>query len=419
MKKVLFILCTILSLTQISAQTNRSVSESFIKALSTEKYDEAASYFDPSITQVNKNVLAMGWKQMNTMFGNFKSYYIPKNAAENETPIIIGIRFEKSTQGFGCNFNDKHQLVGFLMAPAPEDGELSSTKKTSRFREEEVVIKVKEGTLKGTITLPDSIHPHTPIALIIAGSGPTDRNGNSSLTQNNTYKLLAEALAEKGIASLRYDKRTVGASNDFKTKVAELRFTDYVEDAKNIVTFLHENKKYQDVYVLGHSEGSLIGILAAQESKVKGYVSIAGAGENIANVLERQLHANDATEILEQLKKGKEVKEVPASLQMILSPSLQPFLISWMKYDPAKEIKKLKVPILIIQGTTDLQVQVTDAQNLKKASPAATLSIIKGMNHLLKDAPEDRAANMQTYMQPNLPLNAQASNDIALFILAK
>lgn len=419
MKKLLLFVCVYLSALSLHAQTNLSVAESFIKALSADQYETAASYFDPSLKQVNKDILSSGWGQINAMFGNYKSYFVPQNTDANATSIVLGVHFEKETKGFACNFNSSHQLIGFVLAPVPQEGG-QAAQAPSKFKEEEVAVNVNGGTLKGTIMLPDNKTQFTPIAIIIAGSGPVDRNGNSAMAESNIYKLLAEALAAKGIATLRYDKREVGASNDFKMKEADLRFDNYVQDAKKIISFLHDNKGYQNVYVIGHSEGSLIGMLAAETAKIDGYISIAGAGENIANTLERQLNNDPKTNnIIEQLKKGKQVTEVPDQLNAILRPSVQPYLISWMKYEPAKEIKKLKVPILLLQGTTDIQVQEKDAELLKAAAPAATLNIIKGMNHVLRDAPEERSANMDTYNKPSLPLNEELVSQIVGFMSAK
>jgi len=417
MKKVLLLLCAFLGMINVHAQTNLSVAESFVKAISGQKYDEAVIYFDPSIKQVNKDVLESGWKQITGMFGDYKSYYIPKDVDANANHIVIGIHFANDVKGFSCNFNESHKMVGFLLAAAPQEG--NEVAVPSRFQEEEVAVKVKDGTLKGTIMLPDHKNQFTPIVLIIAGSGPTDRNGNTILGKTNAYKLLAEALAAKGFATLRYDKRTVGGSNDFKTTEANLRFEDYVSDAKSMVSFLHDTRNYQSVYIAGHSEGSLVGMLAAQTVRTDGYISIAGAGENIADVLERQVNDKEATTIIEQLRKGKEVKNVPESMNTLLRPSVQPYLISWMKYDPAKEIKKLKVPVLILQGTTDIQVEVNDAKKLKAAHPTATLNIIEGMNHILKDAPADRTANIATYSNPSLPVNETLVGLMAGFMSAK
>jgi pimeloyl-ACP methyl ester carboxylesterase len=419
MKRLILLLCVALGFMQTQAQqTNLSVAEDFTKALSTGKYDIAASLFDPSITALNAGVLSSGWQQITAMFGTYKSYYLPKNVSENGTPIIVGIRFEKETKGFACNFNEKHQLVGFLLAPPPEDG--SAVLIPSRFKEEAVALKVNGGTLKGSLMLPDNKTQFTPVALIIAGSGPTDRNGNNAMLTTNDYKLLAEALAAQGIASLRYDKRTVGESNDFAVKESDLKFENYIQDAKSLVTFLYDAKSFQNVFIIGHSEGSLIGMVAAQNAHVAGYISLAGAGTNIADIFEVQL-GNDATAstIIEQLRKGKQVKEVPEMFNALLRPSVQPFLISWMKYEPAKEIQKIKAPVLILQGTTDIQVAVSNAEKLKQAAPTATLDIIKGMNHILKDAPEDKSANMATYSQPDLPLNAELVAQIVRFMSAK
>jgi hypothetical protein len=200
MKKLLMFFFVLLCCMPAKAQTNAEVAQNFIKAISAENYTEAVTFFDPSITQVNKEILEGGWKQITAMFGAYKSYYIPEGVDKNAATITVGMRFEKGTQGFACNFNDKHKLVGFLLAPAPaEKVEAIVPPPVSRFREDEVSILVNGGTIKGTMMYPENTSAGVRVALIIAGSGATDRNGNSGSDLNtNAYKMLAEALAEKG-----------------------------------------------------------------------------------------------------------------------------------------------------------------------------------------------------------------------------
>lgn len=407
---------------QAKAQTNAVVAENFIKAISTENYTEAVTFFDPSNTQINKEILEGGWKQITAMFGAYKSYYIPEGVDKNAATITVGMHFEKATQGFACSFNDKHKLVGFLLAPSPsgKTETVTAAPAVSRFREEEVSVPVNGGAIKGTMMYPEGGSASAPVALIIAGSGATDRNGNGGPDLNsNAYRMLAEVLAEKGIVSLRYDKRLVGMSRDFEPDEAKLKFEDYVEDAVHLCQYLKRDKQASAVYIIGHSEGSLIGILAAQKTPVNAFVSLCGAGENIANTLNRQIPTKQAAGVINELKNGNLTNNVPQELQVTFRRSVQPYLISWMKYDPAIEIKKLKIPIMIVAGTTDIQVPVADAEMLKSAAPQAELLVINGMNHVLKNAIADRTANMVTYNQPNLPLNTDLIAGVTRFLATK
>ncbi len=119
---------------------------------------------------------------------------------------------------------------------------------------------------------------------------------------------------------------------------------------------------------------------------------------------------------MEELKKGNLVDDVPEGLYSLFRPSVQPYMISWFKYEPREIISRIDVPILIIQGDTDLQITVEDAKALHEANPNSELIIIEGMNHVLKDAPMDQQENMATYSNPNLELNAEFKEELIRFI---
>jgi uncharacterized protein len=282
------------------------------------------------------------------------------------------------------------------------------------FREEPVTVSIPVGTLSGTLMLPDGNGPF-PVALIIAGSGPTDRDGNSAMgIHNDIYKKLAQGLAAQGIATLRYDKRMIGASTATQTE-SELRFDDYVDDAVKLTAWLENDKRFSSVAIIGHSEGSLIGILAAQrDPRVSKFVSLEGAGRNLGAILNEQVTANPANPpaVVEEVERinasllaGKTIDNPDPQLYALYRPSVQPYLISEYKYDPPKELAKLTIPVLIVQGSTDIQISATDAKLLAAAEPKARLVTIEGMNHVLVDAPPDRSANAATYTQ-TLPLSA-------------
>jgi uncharacterized protein len=279
--------------------------------------------------------------------------------------------------------------------------------------------------LSGTLTTPPRRGPF-PVALIIPGSGSIDRDGNNPLAKTGAYKQLAAALAVRGIATLRYDKRGVGASRTPQHE-SDVRFDDFVADALAFTRYLESTKQFSSVSIIGHSEGSLIGMLAAQrDPNVRSLVSIAGAGRRAPELIEEQLRAggispamaSEVTQYDRALLAGQIVPSPDPQLDMLFRSSVQPYLISWYKYDPAAEIAKLTIPVLIVQGTTDLQVSVNDANRLAAADPHAKLAVIQGMNHVLRVAPADRTQNLETYNDPTLPLDAQVVSAIADFLLA-
>jgi pimeloyl-ACP methyl ester carboxylesterase len=291
------------------------------------------------------------------------------------------------------------------------------------WSEREAVLAVEPSPLHGTLTLPAGDDP-IDAALILAGSGPTDRDGNGPGYRNDSLKLLAQVLAADGIASLRVDKRGIAASRAAGSREEDLRFETYVEDAVRWVEWLRAELRIRRVFLIGHSEGALVATLAAQRTPTAGLVLIAGIGSPAAIVIRRQLAAAglpkallaQAEETLSALERGERVADPPPGLAALFRPSVQPYLISWLPLDPAAELARAKVPTLIIQGTTDLQVTLDDAQKLAKAAPRAELATIEGMNHVLKPAPPDRAANLATYNDPAQPLAAELLPAIVAFM---
>lgn len=275
-----------------------------------------------------------------------------------------------------------------------------------------VQMEVEGGTMKGLLTTPQGEGPF-PIMIIIAGSGPTDRDGNTTILpgKNNGLKMLAEDLAANGVASIRYDKRGLGQNLDIGVKEVDLRFEHFIHDVESWVQFVKKDSRFSRVGIIGHSEGSLIGMIAADKTDVDTYISISGAGRPMDEVLREQLaqlpasQLQESEDILDKLKHGEQVKSVSSDLQFLFRPSIQPYLISWLKYNPQEQLKKLDVPVFIINGTNDLQVPVKEAEFLHKAQPNSELYIIEGMNHVLKDAPQDPEGNNATYTNPDLPLS--------------
>jgi hypothetical protein len=283
---------------------------------------------------------------------------------------------------------------------------------------------VKQGLVEGMLLVPASANP-VPVVLLIAGSGPTDRDGNSGLgVTANAYKLLAEGLAGEGIASLRYDKFGVGKSVVEGMKEDSLTFDQYIADAAAWVAYLAKDPRFSRVVIIGHSEGSLVGMVAAQRARVGGFVSLAGPGRSIDQVINQQVAAQpepirqQVAEGLAKLKAGQRIENPSPMLASLFRPSVQPYMISWLRYDPAAELAKLTCPMLIAQGATDLQVPESEADLLRKAQPQAQYLRLEGMNHVLKTAPATRAENLATYRQPELPLAEGLVAGIAAFVQA-
>lgn len=296
--------------------------------------------------------------------------------------------------------------------------------------EREVSIARDFGTLYGTLVLPDDSPAETAV-LIIAGSGPTDRDCNSKLgMRTNAFRYLADALEEAGIASLRYDKRGIGQSvYDDPERLKEVVFEDFVADAAAWVDYL-AGEGYRKIVLLSHSEGALIALCAAQgNERISAVIEVAGAGRSLDFILQGQLAGQlaladpglyvQATGIIDRLRAGKRVDEVPQPLASLFHPSVQPFLISAFRYDPCRLVATLEIPVLIVQGDNDLQVPVAEADALAAAQPRARKVIVKGMAHTLKTS-DGHTLNEQlaAYTDSTLGLAPGLTDAVTEFILA-
>jgi len=288
---------------------------------------------------------------------------------------------------------------------------------------EEKTLTTSTGELKGTLILPTRAKKNLTLIVIQAGSGPTNRYGNNpGGVKANSYKLIAESLAQRDIATLLIDKRGIAESAAAMKSEAALRFDDYANDLAEWIIFIKKDKRIKKVFIAGHSEGSLVGMLAAQKEKVAGYISLEGAGERIDKIITWQYAqqlpkaAPVVDSLFNRLANDQKLDTIPPYLISIFRPSVQPYMVSWIKHDPCTEINKLKIPILIIQGSTDLQTVTEQGEALKKCAPNATYLLIPGMNHVLKDADIDRTKNFATYANPDLPLSAGLVDAIANFV---
>jgi uncharacterized protein len=277
---------------------------------------------------------------------------------------------------------------------------------------EEATKVTREGVvLRGSLWLPMNASSRVPVALIIAGSGPTDRDGNnSSGLKTDAYRLMATTLAEHGIASLRFDKRGVGESGR-NFAMERTTFSDFVDDALAWIHFLRNDPRFGPLTLIGHSEGAEIAVLAAQKTKCEALISVAGSGRPFDVLLREQLAREGNAEtmvaydrIVAALRKGEPVDPVPTSLASLFPPHVRAFVRSELDVDPSAELRKVRdARITILQGDTDIQVTVVDAKKLAQARPDATLKIISKMNHVLKE--EERASiDQASYTDPSKPI---------------
>ena len=289
---------------------------------------------------------------------------------------------------------------------------------TPLFTTENIAINT---LLNGTLYTPIKQNNTTKLVILIAGSGPTNRDGNQIGLTNNSLKLLAESLVKNGIAVYSYDKRIFAQMAAGKLDEASLSFDNFIDDAKAVVLYFKNQKKYYSIIIAGHSEGALIGMVAAN-GNADAYISIAGAGRPIDEVLLEQIGKQapflkeEVEKNLATLKNGNTFELKNQMLASLFRASVQPYMISWIKYHPQNEIKKLQIPTLLINGDKDIQVSVQDAQLLQQAKPDAQLQIIPKMNHIFKIIQGDDTENKASYTNPELPISTELTSIITTFI---
>jgi len=422
MKIPLFIILILLSISTVSfSQTEsskyKSASESFNANYNSEKFESIFEIFSTDMQAAlpldkTKEFLS-GLKQQVGKITNREFIKYENSYASYKTT------FERALLVLNISVDDNSKINGLFVKPYKAEN-IASEQTLSLENDSNLFLKTSTGNIAGTLLIANSVKK-TPVALIIAGSGPTDRNGNNPMAMNGSLKLLAEKLTKNGISSLRYDKRGIGESRDAGKNEADVKFENNIEDVRGWINLLKQDNRFSEIIVIGHSEGSLIGMVASQ-NKVDKFISIAGAGTSADMIIRKQI-ANQPDNIkemifpiLDSLKFSQTVNNVSPTLYSLFRPQVQPYLISWFKFDPQVEIAKLKIPLLIIQGTADLQVGIDDANSLSKSNKNSVLKIISKMNHIFRIVGESKEENIASYNNPQLPIAEELVSSIISFI---
>lgn len=291
--------------------------------------------------------------------------------------------------------------------------------------EEPWVLNTPGGELHGTLLVPGAAE-RPPVVLFHPGSGPTDRDGNNPVVggRNDSLRQLAEGLAAAEIASLRIDKRGIAMSRPAgPAREDEMRFEVFIEDAVAWAGRLRESGRFGRLFLAGHSEGGLIVSEAARVVEPDGVALLAAAGRPAPVILREQLAgrlppdlAAAAERILLGLERGETCTEVPAQLAALYRPSVQPYLISWFRHDPVAAIAALKCPVLVLQGSSDLQVKPDDGRLLAAAKPGVEIVILDGVNHVLKPASGPLAEQLASYRSPHPPVDPRVIRALVAFV---
>lgn len=267
-----------------------------------------------------------------------------------------------------------------------------------------------------------------PVVLIVPGSGPTDRDGNNPLgVTSASYRFLAESLAAKGVSSVRVDKRGMFGSKAAIADPNAVTIKDYADDVHAWIGAVRRQTGAACVWLLGHSEGGLVVLKAAQRADgVCGVITVAAPGRRVGEIMRQQLKANPANapildpalRAVAELESGRRVDPttLPPPLPVLFPSAVQGFMIDLFAQDPAALAASLTVPLLVVQGETDLQTSVEDAKQLAAAQPRAEMVLIPGVNHVLKEAPAEPSANFATYADASRPISMAVVDAVARFV---
>lgn len=267
--------------------------------------------------------------------------------------------------------------------------------------------------LSASLCLPEAGRAPHPLVILVSGSGATDRDGNSvgMPLRPGTMKWVAAELARAGVASLRFDKRFLPASGGSLIREEDLRLEHLAGDVVAWVRHMRADRRFSRIVLAGHSEGGLVALLATRDVGVDGLVLLATPGRPLGDVLREQLAGKlpadlkpEAERILAALERGQTAADVPPALLPLYRPSVQPYLISSLRLNPSDMLRRARVSVMLVQGDADLQVSVADFDRLKAARPDALALKVSGMNHVLKQASGDLAAQSESYRSPDWPL---------------
>ncbi|NOQ75206.1 MAG: DUF3887 domain-containing protein [Crocinitomix sp.] len=375
----------------------------FSEALVTADYQTAVDYFTPEVfAQVDANKLKEIWNQIQDQAGTYKSKAAVTVLKEGEIVASYqALTFENTVLDLKLAFDASESVAGILFLPH-KIIELDLVD-TDQIFEEEILVKTgKDVELRGILTLPKDA-TKVPAIILVHGSGPNDMD--ETYGPNKLFKDLAHGLAEKGIAVIRYTKRTREYTGPPAIDIASLTlYEETIEDAISAVDLAKKDKRIdkKQIYVLGHSLGGMaVPRIGTLSKNTKGIIIMAGNAKPMEDLIYEQyqyLVEEDGIVTPEeeslvvnyegQLKALEELLqdgETDGILPLGLPAKYWEYLAEYNQVETAVNLKK---PILILQGKRDYQVTTTDFQIWKKvlANRAdCTFKIYEKLNHQMRE----------------------------------
>ena len=344
-----------------------------------DKFDEIAKEFNAKMAAaLTPAQLGSVWTAMRQQVGGFQSVItnVVATPAAGITLVTIGCQFEKAAVNLIVAFDAEDKIAGLRFAPRLPPSEPSTPPGLSKFTEEPVAVGAGDWMMPGTLTLP--LATITAAVVLVHGSGPHDRD--ETIGPNKPFRDLAWGLADRGIAGLRYEKRT----RRFPGKISNAsNYTvreETIDDALQAVALVRKHARIDPkrIFVLGHSlGGTLAPRIAADDRSIAGLIIMAGTTRPLLEVAREQLA------YLDSLKPGTINQE--QALEMMRRSAPESYWKDFDAYKPADAAAKLTLPLLILQGERDYQVTSADLQGWRDAlrdRANVTIKTYPTLNHL-------------------------------------
>ncbi|HWR12081.1 MAG TPA: alpha/beta hydrolase [Rectinemataceae bacterium] len=296
--------------------------------------------------------------------------------------------------------------------------------------EKSLSIVTEDGSIPGTLLVPDS-NQQSPLVLLLAGAGTTDRNGNNYNVpgKSDCLAMLAKSLAAKGVATYRYDKRGSGEAYMLESWGATTSLNKHISDALQALRLLCGMDGFSRIVVSGMNEGAWTGaaainLLAKEGLFVDGLLVLDSSGREPLDDLRASLDELDeatraeAEAIVEAILAGKPFPPPSGGLADFFASSRVEWLGSWLKFSPAAEMARVKAPIIFVYGSADLQVPRAAFEKLLAARPEAAARVIPSMNYALKRVKTEEE-NYDSFTNPDYPLSEALVDLAAAFAKAK
>lgn len=414
----------------------------FIAAMAKGDYAQATRDFDATMLKVfgPDKVEAMWAKQLPAQVGAFKQQGpARRERLQGYEIVFVTCEFEKATLDARVVFDKAGKIAGLGFVPPAPPAKYAppAYADASKFEETEVTVGSGEWAVPGTVTMPKGAGPF-PGLVLVHGSGPNDRD--ETLGPNKPFQDLAWGLASRGIAVLRYDKRSkVHGPRILADPKSEATMTvkdETIDDALAAAALLQKAKGIDPkrVFILGHSLGGYLLpriALAAEPLGVAGFISLAGLTRPLDDTVLRQMTylyglagntlTDDDRKRLEDLKaqvaRIKALTDADRTSSEKLIGAMPAYWLDLRGYDPAETAKAVQAPMLFLQGGRDYQVTPEDLENWKKAlgeRKDVEFRLYPKLNHLFF-AGEGTIMPIE-YMQKHGSVAPEVVDDIAAFI---